>query len=105
MNNWTLQIAAKYDKPLTPVSAGGTSYATGNARIVAKPDAAGNASTRTLSAQIDSFLAKDRFAKDALVLMNGGLSDLTAGMAAVNLGTQTEAAQLAAAFQPRHDIA
>ncbi|MCW5233354.1 GDSL family lipase [Verminephrobacter eiseniae] len=105
INNWTLQIAAKYGKPLTPVSAGGTSYATGNARIVAKPDAAGNASTRTLSEQIDSFLAKDRFAKDDLVLMNGGLSDLIAGMAAVNLGTQTEAAQLAAAFQAGQDMA
>ena len=42
VNNWTLQVVANYGKSLTPVSAGGLSYATGNARVSAKPDAAGN---------------------------------------------------------------
>jgi len=87
VNNWTLQLASHYQKTLTPVSSGGLSYAQGNARISAQPDAAGDASTPTITAQIDSFLAGKTFAANDIVLVNGGMSDLIVGMAAVRAGT------------------
>ena len=43
VNNWTLQLASSYDRSIAPASAGGTGYARGNARVLARPDAAGNA--------------------------------------------------------------
>lgn len=105
VNNWTLQVAANYGKPLTASSAGGTSYATGNARVSAKPDAAGNASTRTITEQIDAFLAGGSFTGSDVVIVSGGVSDVIAGMAAVTAGTQTEAAMVAAARKAGEDLA
>ena len=105
VNNWTLQVAANYGKPLTASSAGGTSYATGNARVSAKPDAAGNASTRTITEQIDAFLASGSFTGSDLVIVSGGVSDVISGMAAVTAGTQTEAAMVAAARKAGEDLA
>lgn len=105
VNNWTLQLAGKYGKSLAAVSAGGKSYAEGNARIKTKPDAADRQETRSISEQIDSFLASDAFAEADLVLMSGGISDLIVGMTAVNTGNQSEAAMLAAARQSGEDLA
>jgi len=97
VNNWTLQLASHYQKTLTPVSSGGLSYAQGNARIAAQPDAAGDASTPTITAQIDSFLATKTFGPNDVVLLNGGISDLIVGMAAVRAGTLSSADYLAQA--------
>ncbi len=105
VNNWALQVSTNYGKPLSPVSTGGTSYAIGNARIQAKPDTTGNASTPTVTEQIDSFLAKGSFATSDVVIMSGGISDVIAGMAAVNAGTQTEAAMVAASRKAGSDMA
>ena len=105
VNNWTLQVVASYGKPLTAQSAGGNSYATGNARIQAKPDATGNASTLTLSEQIDAFLANGRFVANDVVLLSGGASDVIAGMAAVNAGTQADTAMVAITRQAGEDMA
>ena len=105
VNNWTLQVAASYGKPHTAASAGGKSYAVGNARVKAKPDAAGNASTPTITEQIDTFLASGSFAANDVVILSGGISDVIAGMAAVQAGTQTEAAMVAAARQAGEDMA
>jgi outer membrane lipase/esterase len=100
-----LQVAANYGKPLAAASAGGTSYAVGNARVKIKPDAAGNASTPTLTEQIDTFLARGSFGASDVVFLSGGTSDVIAGMAAVLGGTQTEAAMVAAARQAGEDMA
>ena len=105
VNNWTLQLVANYGKSLAPVSAGGLSYATGNARVSAKLDAAGNASTRTVTEQIDTFLASGSFAATDVVIVSGGVSDVIAGMAAVNAGTQTQDAMVAAARKAGEDLA
>ncbi|CAN7613073.1 MULTISPECIES: SGNH/GDSL hydrolase family protein [unclassified Acidovorax] len=105
VNNWTLQVAANYGKPLAAASAGGKSYAVGNARVKAKPDAAGNASTPTITEQIDTFLASNTFGGSDVVFINGGVSEVIAGMAAVQAGTQTEAAMVAAARQAGEDLA
>lgn len=97
VNNWTLQLASHYKKTLAPASSGGLSYAQGNARIAAQPDAAGDASTPTIAAQIDSFLASKTFAANDIVLLNGGISDLIVGMAAVRAGTLSSADYVAQA--------
>lgn len=105
VNNWTLQVAANYGKPLAAAAAGGKSYAVGNARVKAKPDATGNASTPTITEQIDTFLATNTFGGSDVVFINGGVSEVIAGMAAVQAGTQTETAMVAAARQAGEDLA
>jgi len=105
INNWTLQLASHYGLTLKPVSAGGLSYAQGNARITATPDAAGNASTPTVTQQIDQFLANPQFAKDDVVLISAGASDIIAGMAAVQAARMTEEQYIAAAGQAGKDLA
>lgn len=105
VNNWTLQLASHYQKTLAPVSTGGLSYAQGNARIAAQPDAAGDATTPTITAQIDRFLASQTFAPNDIVLLNGGISDLIVGMAAVRAGTLSAADYVAQARQNGKDLA
>src|SRR6185369_10480475 len=55
INIWTQEVANSYGLTLTTAAAGGTSFATGNARIIAKPDAAGNNATPTVKEQIDNY--------------------------------------------------
>lgn len=74
--NWTEEVASVYGRTITPQISGGTSYAWGNTRIVAKPDAAGDATTPTLSDQIGSFLSADTFGGNDLVLVSSGTSDI-----------------------------
>ena len=105
VNNWTLQLASHYQKTLAPVSTGGLSYAQGNARIAAQPDAAGDATTPTITAQIDRFLASQTFAPNDIMLLNGGISDLIVGMAAVRAGTLSAADYVAQARQNGKDLA
>ena len=104
VNNWTQQLAAAYNITLTPVSAGGTSYAQGNARIKATPDAAGNASTPTVTQQIDQFLASSSFKDSDVVLIGAGMGDIVAQMAAVTAGKQTPAQMLSNAQQAGRDL-
>src|SRR6476620_7426048 len=51
VNVWTEVVASLFGLTLTPSSAGGFGYATGNARVVAKPDAAGSNATPTVKQQ------------------------------------------------------
>lgn len=89
INNWTERLADRYGRKLSSVSTGGLSYAQGNARLAATPDAAGDAATPTVTAQVGAFLAAGSFGPNDLVLINGGISDLIVGMAAVQAGSQT----------------
>ena len=61
VNNWTLQVALGYGRPSPPRRLAAKSYAAGNARIVAKPDAAGSNTTLTVKEQIDSFTGQQHF--------------------------------------------
>ena len=91
---WMERISTGYGLTATAAVTGGTGYAQGNARVIAKPDAAGEASTRTLREQIDAFLATKAFAPLDVVTINGGISDIVAEMAAVQAGSITEAQML-----------
>ncbi len=105
VNNWTLQLASRYGLTLAPSSAGGLSYAQGNARVSISPDAAGNATTPTVTQQIDQFLAGQRFTDSDLVVVDAGVSDVIAGMAAVLNGAQSEAQYLTGARKAGADLA
>ena len=104
VNNWTQQLAATYGLTVTPVSAGGTSYAQGNARVKVQPDAAGNASTLTVTQQVDAFLASGGTKANDVVMLGAGTADIIAEMAAVTAGTQTPEQMLARAQQAGKDL-
>ena len=88
VNNWTLQLLDHYQKSGS-ATGGLVSFAEGNTRIAQHPDAAGNATTPTITEQVDRFLAMGTPKPNDLLLLNGGISDLVVGMAAVRAGTQT----------------
>lgn len=88
-NIWTAEVARRYGLTLTAVVSGGTSYATGNARVNTKPDAAGNSATPTVKEQIDTFLAGGTFGGNDLVIVQGGVSDIVAEVARQKAGLQT----------------
>jgi phospholipase/lecithinase/hemolysin len=90
-NVWTAQVAQSYGVPLTTAAAGGTSYATGSARVAAKPDAAGNAATPTVTEQIDRLLASGAPQANDLVLLGAGVDDVIAEGFKAIAGTQTAA--------------
>jgi outer membrane lipase/esterase len=105
INIWTQQVASSFGVSLATVNSGGTSYATGNARVSAKPDAAGNAATLTVKEQIDSFLATGTIGSNDLVIVNGGIADIVAEMAKVAAGAQTSDQMLANVRQAGRDLA
>jgi phospholipase/lecithinase/hemolysin len=90
LNVWTEAVAVQYGLTMAPSSAGGFGYGTGNARVVAKPDAAGNNATPTVKEQIDTFLATGTLGDDDLILISAGTSDVIAEAQAVINGTQSE---------------
>jgi outer membrane lipase/esterase len=104
---WPELIAESYGvAALKPSSqTGGTVYATGNARILAKPDAAGSTATPTIKEQIDAFLAGNTPGPDDLIILQGGTSDVIVQMRAFLAGTQTRDEMLANVRQAGIDFA
>jgi phospholipase/lecithinase/hemolysin len=106
INVWTQQVALNYGLTLTTAAAGGTSFATGNARISVTPDAAGSNATPTVTQQIDAFLAGGGvFGPNDLIIVSGGVSDLIAEMAKVTSGAQTQDQMIANVRQAGRDLA
>ena len=99
VSNWTTFVANAYGRPLAASAAGGTSYATGNARVTATPDAAGNSATPTVTQQVDAFLAAGAPTPQDMILVNGGTSDIIVHGKAVIDGSETQDAALAAVQQ------
>jgi len=104
VNNWTQQLAADYSRSIAPSNSGGLGYAQGNARITVTPDAAGNSTTKTVTQQIDAFLASNTLQSDDVVLINGGISDIVAEWAAMTAGTETQAQMTANVTQAAKDL-
>ena len=96
-NNWTTYVASGFGNQLTPSARGGLSYAIGNARVAAKPDAAGNNATLTVTEQIDAFLQSGNApGSNDLVIVNAGTSDLIVHAKAAFDGTETSEQAIAA---------
>ena len=103
--NWTEVVALSFLQTLKASANGGLSYATGNARVVAKPDAGGSNSTPTVTEQVDTFLAGHTLNNTDLVLVSAGVSDVITQAKSVIGGTQAQAAAVAAAEQAGVDLA
>lgn len=102
---WAKLVALDYGVSLDKSAAGGTDYATGNARVTLTPDAAGDG-TPTIKAQIDSFLAANgSFNTGDLVMLEGGISDVIVQMQAYRSGTITSDQLMANARQAGQDLA
>lgn len=95
VNNWTQYVANEFGVGLAPSSQGGTSYATGNARVAAKPDAGGNAATPTVVEQVSTFLAGHSVGSEDLFILSAGTSDVIVEAQAVITGAQGEDQMLA----------
>jgi outer membrane lipase/esterase len=104
-NIWTTYVANRFGKPLTTSGSGGLAYATGNARVVVKPDAAGNAATPTVKEQIDQFLASGAIGGNDLVLVSAGTSDVIAEAQRVMTGQQSTEQMLTNLGQAGRDLA
>jgi len=103
-NTWVEQVASGYALTITPSSAGGLGFARGNARIVAKPDAAGQATTLTVTEQIDAFLVNNKPELNDLILINGGVSDIVSQASAVIAGTAAESDMITNVKQAGTDL-
>jgi outer membrane lipase/esterase len=104
LNIWTQQVAAQFGRSLTTAASGGKSYATGNARVNSKPDAAGNSATPTVKEQIDTFLASDAVGANDLVILSAGTADVIAEVQKVVSGAQTGDQMLANVRQAGRDL-
>jgi phospholipase/lecithinase/hemolysin len=101
---WVQGIAAGFGLPLDKSAAGGTDYATGNARVVQQPDAAGGTAP-TISQQIDTFLASNALGPNDLVIIQGGFADMIVQMQAYQAGTITSDQLIANVKQAGQDLA
>lgn len=105
ITTWLGQLASSYGITATPVASGGYVYAQGNARISNTTDAAGSTATKTVTQQIDTFLASGvRLNDNDIVTVNAGISDLVVEMNAVTAGTETSDTMLANATQYGKDL-
>jgi outer membrane lipase/esterase len=103
-NIWLQAVASNFGVALDNAVAGGTSYATGNARVNTQPNAAGSSATPTVKEQVDLFLAGNSIAVNDLVIINGGIADIVAEMAKVNAGAQTSDQMIANVQQAGRDL-
>jgi len=108
VNVWSQYMVSLFGNglTLTTAAAGGTSYATGNARIALKPDAAGNSATPTVTEQINTFVAGGgSFGANDVVIVSGGISDVVVQTMAVAAGTQSSAQAITNVKQAGADLA
>jgi len=104
---WIQDVATSFGLTLAAAVSGGTDYATGNARITAKPDAAGNSATPTVTEQVNNFLAAGgTFNATDLVVIEAGVSDIIAETMNIttNGGTQSSDQALANVKQEGRDL-
>ncbi|MES2940476.1 MAG: SGNH/GDSL hydrolase family protein [Pseudomonadota bacterium] len=104
INNWTLQLASRFGVTVAPAVGGGLGYATGNARVNSKPDAAGNAATPTVKEQVDAFLAGNAVQSNDLIVLNAGIADVVAEVAQFNAGAETRDQLIADVKQAGTDL-
>ncbi|MDO5289168.1 MAG: SGNH/GDSL hydrolase family protein [Pseudomonadota bacterium] len=91
-NNWVQALAAHYNVTLTAASAGGWGYAQGHARVTAEDTSSGT-SAPSVSAQIDTLLARTSFQTNTdLTLVNGGIADIVAAVQATGISEATTTA-------------
>lgn len=93
-NNWTLQVASQFSRPLASLADGGTSHAMAHARVTSPVDAAGGANP-PVTQQITNFLATDAIGLNDLIIVNAGISDILVQSMALIGGSQSSADAIA----------
>ncbi len=103
---WVQRVASSYGVTLTSARAGGRGYAQGNARVLAKPDATGSATTLSVKEQIDSYLGSNGGVADAnaIILVGAGYADVIAEMASFTAGTNNREQLLINVRQAGRDL-
>lgn len=92
---WTQQLAAHYGLTLTDVSAGGFSYARGNARIIEADPTGGGAPS--VAAQIGALLQRTPALEESdVILLSAGITDVVAAVQASGISPATTEAVKAA---------
>lgn len=86
VNTWADKLASRYGQTVTAQTAGGLGYAQGHA--------VDQAPAVTVSAQIDRFLATQKFGPNDVVLMNLPMTEVLSPAAAVKAGTLSEVSAL-----------
>lgn len=90
INIWSQQLASRYGVGLSAQATGGTSYAIGNARVAAKPDAADKADTPTVREQIGTFLGEGGGLREGdLVVIGAGTADVVTEARLAFAGSQS----------------
>jgi outer membrane lipase/esterase len=105
VNVWTQQVAVSFGLTLATAANGGTSYATGSARVTATPDAAGNSATPTITQQIDTFLAHGTIQPNDLFIVSGGTADIITQDALVRNNAESAAQMVANSKQAGAELA
>ena len=78
--NWVQQLAAQYSQTVEAASAGGWGYAQGYARVDSADTTSGT-NAPSVSAQLDTLLARTTFVDESDVMMlNGGIADIVAAV-------------------------
>ncbi|MBS0498876.1 MAG: GDSL family lipase [Burkholderiaceae bacterium] len=89
--NWLQQLASYYNLTVAPASAGGFGYAQGNARV-ALADTTSGTNAPSVTAQIDTLLARTALGPNDVVFVNGGMSDIVDAVAATGISAATDTA-------------
>ncbi len=85
---WTQQLASYYGLGLTAASAGGFSYAQGDA-MVDSADTVSGTNAPSVAAQISSLLTRTTLGKDDLVFVSGGIADIVNAVNATGISAAT----------------
>lgn len=105
VNVWTQQVAVSFGLTLAAAANGGTSYATGSARVTATPDAAGNSATPTITQQIDTFLSHGTIQPNDLFIVDGGIADIITQDALVRNNAESSTQMIANSKQAGTELA
>lgn len=105
VNVWTQQVAVSFGLTLAAAANGGTSYATGSARVTAAPDAAGNSATPTITQQIDTFLSHGTIQPNDLFIVDGGIADIITQDALVRNNAESSTQMIANSKQAGTELA
>ena len=93
---WTPVLASQFGLKLEDSSAGGLSYARGNARVVLADPTGGGAPS--VSAQVDALLAKlnNKFEESDVIIISAGVTDVVAAVNDTGISAATTATVKAA---------
>lgn len=89
LNIWTTQMAMRYGLTVSAKASGGTSYATGNARVDSNASFLTTTAPPSVASQITTFLGSDAPRSGDLIVVNAGITDIVDEIYRTSQNTQT----------------